>query len=56
MDIDVHVFFPEKLEKASIFKIPQVPTMDVFVTDMFVERVQSAKLKGFLFPLLWSSE
>jgi hypothetical protein len=56
MDIHSHFFLPERLEEASIFKIPQVLTMDVFVTEVFVERVQSAKLKGFKFPLLWSSE
>ena len=56
MDIDVHCFVAEKLENATIFKIPQVPTMDVFVTDALVERVQSARLKGFKFPLLWSRE
>jgi hypothetical protein len=56
MDIDVHCFVAEKLENATIFKIPQVTTMDVFVTDAFVKRVQSARLKGFKFLLLWSSE
>ena len=56
LDINVHCFFAEKLDKAAIFKIPQTLSMDIFVTEVFVERVQSAKLKGFKFPLLWSSE
>jgi len=30
--------------------------MDTFVTDSFVDRVSSAKLKGFKFRLVWSSE
>ena len=56
MDIDVHCFFPEKIGDAAVFKIPQMVTSDVFVTDVFVDRVKSARLKGFKFPLLWSSE
>jgi hypothetical protein len=56
LDIDVHCFCPEKIDKATIFKIPQIPTMDVFVTEVFVERVKSGRLKGFEFPLLWSRE
>ncbi len=55
MDIETHSFLAEKLEQTVIFKIPQIPTMDVFVTDPFVERVQSAGLKGFRFPLVWTS-
>ena len=56
MDIEVHCFFPEKIGDAAVFKIPQMVTSDVFVTDVFVDRVKSARLKGFKFPLLWSSE
>jgi hypothetical protein len=56
LDIDVHVFFPERLEDAVIFKIPQLPTWEIYVTDTFVDRVKSARLKGFWFPLIWSTE
>ena len=56
MDIDSHVFYRDRLVGAVIFKIPQVRTMDVFVTDTFVDRVHAAGLKGFWFPLVWSSE
>jgi hypothetical protein len=56
LDIERHCFLHEKIDKATIFKIPQMVTSDVFVTDVFVERVKSARLKGFKFPLLWSSE
>ena len=54
--IDHHSFFEDKLVGSSIFKIQQVRTMDVFVTDTFVDRVHAAGLKGFWFPLVWSNE
>jgi hypothetical protein len=56
LDVEVHCFFPEKIGNTTIFKIPQMVTMDVFVTEVFVQRVKSARLKGFDFPILWSSE
>jgi len=56
LNIRSHSFYEEKLFGIMIFKIPQVITMDVFVTDVFVERVRSAGLKGFWFPFVWSSD
>lgn len=56
LNIRSHFFFKDKIVGLTIFKIPQVITKDVFVTDVFVERVHSAGLKGFWFPVLWSSE
>lgn len=56
MDIEKYMFRPEKLTGAVIFKIPQFYRSYVFVTDIFVKRVQEAGLTGFKFPLLWSDE
>lgn len=56
LDIDDYSFFQEKLIGMYIFKIPQLVLSDVFVTDPFVERVSEAKLKGFEFRLVWSSD
>lgn len=56
LNIRSHSFYTEKLFGIVIFKIPQVITMDVFVTDTFVERVHSAGLEGFWFPAVWSSD
>jgi hypothetical protein len=56
MDIEQHVFLPDRIVGLTIFKIPQVIRMDVFVTDPFVDRVRSAGLKGFKLPLVWSSD
>lgn len=53
--IDHHSFFPRKLAGLIMFKIPQF-RRDVYVTDTFVERVKTAGLKGFWFPLLWSDD
>ena len=47
------VFHEEKLQNAVIFRIPQLPLFEVFVTDVFVNRVQEAGLKGFLFNQVW---
>ncbi len=56
LNIRSHSFYEEKLFGMVVFKIPQVVTMDVFVADPFVERVHSAGLKGFWFPLVWSND
>ncbi len=52
--IDDYSFFADKLVGATIFKIPQMPGSWIYVNDVFVQRVQKAKLKGFWFPLMWS--
>jgi hypothetical protein len=52
-------FFSEKVADLSIFRIPFGFNYAVnypLVTDRFVQRVQTAGLKGFEFQLLWSSE
>jgi hypothetical protein len=54
--IDHYSFFVEKLLGLIIFKIPHTITGDVYVTDAFVERVDATRLKGFWFPLVWSSD
>jgi hypothetical protein len=54
--ISDHSFYSRRLAGLSIFKIPQMPDDSIFVTDIFVERVESAGLKGFWFPVVWSSE
>lgn len=48
MNITRHEFFPEKVT-SPIFKIPQTPLMDVFVTEEFQAAVSKHDLKGFLF-------
>lgn len=56
MDIISFSFFREPLLEMTVFKVPQCILTEVFVTDPFVERVKAAKLKGFEFPLVWSSD
>lgn len=56
MYIDTYVFFKKKISGLLMFKIPQMIDDSPFVTDAFVKRVRSARLKGFWFPLVWSSE
>jgi hypothetical protein len=56
MMIDRHVFQPEKLRSVVVFKLPQKPLSCAYVTDPFVQRVNDAGLKGFKFPLVWSSD
>jgi hypothetical protein len=56
LNIDEYAFFPKKLSGKAIFKIPQLVDGWIFVTDLFVKRVQSAGLKGFWFPVVWSDE
>jgi len=56
LNIRSHSFFRKKLSGAIIFTVPQASDMDVFVTDAFVKRVHAAGLKGFWFPIIWSSD
>jgi len=54
MNVIKYEFLNDRLANSSIFKLPQLPLMRVFVTDKFVERVQETKLTGFNFKLVWS--
>lgn len=54
-DVVRHVFRPDVVHDQFIFKIPQAPRR-AFVTDRFVEVVQSAGLTGFQFEELWNDE
>ncbi len=56
MRIIRHEFFSNKVEEATIFKIPQSARSLVYVTDKFVERVNKAGLTGFDFVSLWNEE
>jgi hypothetical protein len=50
MNIERQVFYTENLPASTpIFKIPQTPLMDVFVTKQFVDQVKRLKLTGFSF-------
>jgi hypothetical protein len=65
-DSDIHYFAPgrimrvrryslylDRLQDALIFKLPQVPLLNVFVTDRFVDLIEPTGLTGFHFePIL----
>lgn len=55
-DIKLYSFFREKLVTEAVFKLPQITSSWVYATGPFVERVQAAGLRGFDFPLVWSSD
>ena len=56
MRVERYSFKPERIQGLAIFKILQFPCSDIYVTDLFVERVKAAGLTGFKFNLLWDSE
>lgn len=56
LDIKEFVFVPSKLRNVDIFKLPQQPLGQVFVTDRFVKAVRDAGLLGINFIWLWSSD
>lgn len=49
-------FEKNKVINYHIFKIPEQPTIRVFVSDVFRQRISEAKLKGFNFIEVWDSE
>ena len=56
LNIEKYEFIPKVLENSIIFKIPQTPLMDVFVSEKFISRVEQHGLKGFDFREVWSDE
>jgi len=56
MAIDRYAFIERDLKRVVLFKLVQMPLSWAYVTDSFVERVQSARLEGFRFRLVWSSD
>jgi hypothetical protein len=56
MTIDHYSFFKERLRGEVVFKLPQKPLSWVYVTDPFVLKVNATGLRGFKFPLVWSSD
>ncbi len=54
--IDRHSFVKDRVVGETVFKLRQRPIGRVYVTDPFVQRVLETGLRGFSFPLVWSSE
>ena len=48
-----YAFFGDRLAGATIFKIPQFPRSEVYVTDEFRKLVIDNGLLGFKFINLW---
>lgn len=51
--IESHVFRPERLEGADIFRSPHMRESPVFVSERVVDRAEQAGLRGVGFRLLW---
>jgi hypothetical protein len=54
-EVRKYVFRPEVIGGAHMFKIPQLLTGPVFVTDGFVDTIDRVGLQGFDCKLVWSS-
>jgi hypothetical protein len=46
--------FPERVTGEVIFKVPQLLTSPIFVTDRFAQRIQERGLVGFDLQPVWS--
>jgi Immunity protein family (Imm11) len=55
MTIRKHVFFPERIADAQLFKLPQISRGSIYVSDAFVHAVTSSDLRGLSFKLVWDS-
>ncbi|UUZ84044.1 hypothetical protein LJK88_09930 [Paenibacillus sp. P26] len=56
MRFERYEFIPEVVHQQHIFKIIDIPTQAVFVSDEFKEIVIKSQLKGFTFEGVWSSK
>jgi hypothetical protein len=54
--VDRYVFRSDRLEGATIFKLPEHRVTKLYATDVFAERVSKANLQGFSFHLIWPLE
>jgi hypothetical protein len=48
-----HVFIPERVRGAGIFKIPQLPLQAVYLTDDVADAIARLGLRGVALGLLW---
>ena len=55
VSVQEHVFIESALQGVEMFRVPLVPH-NIYFSDLFVERVKAAKLKGLDFIKLWSSD
>jgi len=53
MQINKYVFLGDRLSDATIFRIPQFPRAEVYVTDQFCKMVMDNGLVGFKFVKIW---
>jgi hypothetical protein len=53
LDVRKYAFYAEGIVGKEIFKVPQVPLMDVFTTDSFRSRIEASNLDGFIFKQVW---
>ncbi|MGO4269247.1 DUF1629 domain-containing protein, partial [Paenibacillus sp. TAF58] len=55
-NINKYAFHKDRIEHEIMFKIPEKVYSEIFVTDIFVEKVKQAGLTGFRFAEIWDSE
>ncbi|MDR6882437.1 imm11 family protein [Bacillus sp. 3255] len=55
MRFEKYEFIPEIVNHQHIFKIVDIPTQAIFVSDDFREAVQTSQLRGFSFEEVWVS-
>lgn len=56
MNVKTHVFRPEVIEGAHVFKVPHLLRGSVFVTDEVVQAAERAGLRGVGFRQVWEGE
>ncbi|WP_309085513.1 imm11 family protein [Chelativorans sp.] len=60
LDIEEHVFWPERIGGAEIFKLPESPggvhVSSIYLQEGMVRRIGELGLKGVAFRLVWSDE
>lgn len=56
LDITGYQFRGSSVGSHVIFRLPQLPTGRVYVTDEFVQRVAASGLTGFEFPSVWTDQ
>ncbi|KRE56804.1 imm11 family protein [Paenibacillus sp. Soil750] len=56
MRFEKYEFISETVNRYHIFKIVDIPTQAVFVSDDFREAVQTSQLRGFTFEEVWVSK
>jgi hypothetical protein len=56
MDIEKHVFYPDRLQAVDVFKLENMRRGSTYLSERVVRAIEAAPLVGYGFRLVWTDE